>query len=1451
QEDCALNNGGCSDGCIQGPFGAECTCQPGYQLLNDSKTCDDIDECSIPGWCSQQCYNERGSFRCSCSDGYLLEPDNRSCKATDPTAATLLVASRSQIISSKVNLQPPLIRPVVSGSDIVTVDFDRLTSRIYWADVSLKKIFTSFQNGTDRREVFSTGLMVPESIAVDWVARNLYWTDSVMENIEVSTLDGRFRKVLLTKNVTSPRGLALDPRNHTNIMFWSDWGQNPRIEKAYMDGTGRQAIVTTKLYWPNGLALDYTTRRVYFADAYLKYIDYCDYNGNGRFQVMASDMVLQHPHGMTIFEDHIYWSERYTYQVLRTNKFHGGNTTTMITNLCLLSGFRPRYYTCHCQSGWNLNSDGRTCIKDDTPFLMVVRETVIFGIPVDPADPSNNAMVPVSGITQGRDIDFDDQEQFVYWVQGSSSIYRVKTDGTNRTLFAPSAIIGSPSGLAFDWITRMMYYTNPTNKAIEVIRVDGVQLYRKTLITNTGKPEGAGEPIGIALDPARGKLFWTDRGIDSGVPPKVASADMDGGNLRNLYTINLGNIGFITADIAMSKLVTIVSQLSHPWGLTVHQNYLYYTDLDYEVIERVDKGTGANMVVLRSGMTGVRALKVNARDNSAGTTNGCSTNNGACPHLCLPKPGGQKTCACTTGFVPSQDGTSCVQYDSYAVVSTPRLIRGFHINSSDHSEAMVPVAGYSYSVMDKLDLHVASRYIYWIDNSTSSSYRGIFRAQTDGGSFTPVVNQGIGRGGIQGMAVDWISGNLYFTNAVEAQTYLEVTRLETPYRTVLLKSIEDRPSDLAVSPKLRFLFWADGGQNPKIERAQLDGANRTLLASESLASPRGLTVDYTNDFLYWTDDVLDMISRMAPDGTQREIVRYGSRYPAPYGLSIFGNSMLWVDRKLGKLFQASKDPANTTQPEVIRDGIDGLTDVVVFNSHVQPTAANLVGFNPCQEDNGRCQQLCFALPEQEKPTCACAHGSLLNNGVSCGYGLDEFLVFTTDYTMNSLRLDPSDHTSPYPTINLGYNVVALDFDFADKRIFFTHYLYWTDWGIPAKIERATLGGNFRVPIINTSLSQPNGLSIDYEERMLYWADASLDKIERSTLTGESRQVIMRGVQYPYAMTVFQQDIYWTDWTTRAVYRAGKDDGSGLTVLAQELQYRPNDIHVYAGSKQEACSSPCQQYNGGCSHVCVPGPSGPECQCPATGNWYLANNGMDCIHDNGNRCQPEQFTCLNGGCISVRSKCDGYSDCQDNSDELERVCAFHECSAQDFTCDNGRCVPLSYVCDYTNDCGDNSDELGCPFPTCAPATEFTCANGRCISAAFVCDGYNDCRDNGTSDEINCPPRTCPSGQTKCDSTNICIYASQLCDGYNNCGDNKDQINTCHPDQFTCTNGNCIPMREDMRFSSVHLPPSMAPWSPALYVCDGEKDCADAADELQNCPNRTCHMNEFACANGLCI
>lgn len=74
----------------------------------------------------------------------------------DPLAAVLLVAKRSQIVADRINRRPPLIVPVISGSGIVSVDFDRVTSRIYWADASQKKIWSAYQNGTDRREVSQT-----------------------------------------------------------------------------------------------------------------------------------------------------------------------------------------------------------------------------------------------------------------------------------------------------------------------------------------------------------------------------------------------------------------------------------------------------------------------------------------------------------------------------------------------------------------------------------------------------------------------------------------------------------------------------------------------------------------------------------------------------------------------------------------------------------------------------------------------------------------------------------------------------------------------------------------------------------------------------------------------------------------------------------------------------------------------------------------------------------------------------------------------------------------------------------------------------------------------------------------------------------------------------------------------------------------------------------------------
>lgn len=69
-------------------------------------------------------------------------------------------------------------------------------------------------------------------------------------------------------------------------------------------------------------------------------------------------------------------------------------------------------------------------------------------------------------------------------------------------------------------------------------------------------------------------------------------------------------------------------------------------------------------------------------------------------------------------------------------------------------------------------------------------------------------------------------------------------------------------------------------------------------------------------------------------------------------------------------------------------------------------------------------------------------------------------------------------------------------------------MYWTDWGQYAKIERANLDGTDREVLINTSIGWPNGITIDYIERRIYWGDAKTDKIETANLDGTGRRTLV-------------------------------------------------------------------------------------------------------------------------------------------------------------------------------------------------------------------------------------------------------------------------------------------------------------------------------------------------------
>lgn len=202
------------------------------------------------------------------------------------------------------------------------LDYVFRTGMIFWSDVSDQRIYKApIDEGNERIAVVKDSQITADGLAVDWIYSHLYYSDTKHSAIAVTNFDGSMTKELIKDDLEIPRALALDPVH--GFMYWTDWGSNPRIERAGMDGTHRQVIVNTNVKWANGLTLDLVLNRIYWVDAKLNIISSCNFDGSDRRVVLYSSEYLRHPFSITTFEDWIYWTDWDKAAVFKANKFTG------------------------------------------------------------------------------------------------------------------------------------------------------------------------------------------------------------------------------------------------------------------------------------------------------------------------------------------------------------------------------------------------------------------------------------------------------------------------------------------------------------------------------------------------------------------------------------------------------------------------------------------------------------------------------------------------------------------------------------------------------------------------------------------------------------------------------------------------------------------------------------------------------------------------------------------------------------------------------------------------------------------------------------------------------------------------------------------------------------------------------------------------------------------------
>lgn len=178
------------------------------------------------------------------------------------------------------------------------------------------------------------------------------------------------------------------------------------------------------------------------------------------------------------------------------------------------------------------------------------------------------------------------------------------------------------------------------------------------------------------------------------------------------------------------------------------------------------------------------------------------------------------------------------------------------------------------------------------------------------------------------------------------------------------------------------------------------------------------------------------------------------------------------------------------------------------------------------------------------------------------------------------------------------------------------YLFWSDWDSEQpRIERVSLAGEYReviVQIPEVNGAWPNGLTLDYVHRRIYWIDANSDSIHTTFYDGKDHRLVITDeetLSHPFSISLHENNVYWTDWRSNSVIRANKWNGSDLAVI-HRVKMQPFVIQVMHSSRQpREGKSPCA--GSPCSHLCLINVKRTfKCACPHM--MRLLGDGKTCV-----------------------------------------------------------------------------------------------------------------------------------------------------------------------------------------------------------------------------------------------
>ncbi|XP_078343227.1 uncharacterized protein LOC144628967 isoform X2 [Oculina patagonica] len=264
------------------------------------------------------------AFLVLCTSLYIVKALNVPCNPP-----CLLVSVTTQIRA--FDFRGHTSHTIISGlSKAVAIDIHYSLGYIFWSDVTELNIKRANIDGSNIT-VIHNNIGVCEGLAVEWNSSQLYWTDTTNGTLSVSDFQGNNKSILVSSNLDEPRGIVID--TNCGLMFWTDSGQTPKIERASLSGTQRVAIVTSNLQFPAGIDLDRRNRLVFWVDEESDKIEFADYNGNNRKLIFKPRQSSAHFFGITFLSSSLFvseWSMKAVFQVINASSGNVGGISGVV-----------------------------------------------------------------------------------------------------------------------------------------------------------------------------------------------------------------------------------------------------------------------------------------------------------------------------------------------------------------------------------------------------------------------------------------------------------------------------------------------------------------------------------------------------------------------------------------------------------------------------------------------------------------------------------------------------------------------------------------------------------------------------------------------------------------------------------------------------------------------------------------------------------------------------------------------------------------------------------------------------------------------------------------------------------------------------------------------------------------------------------------------------------------